>query len=350
MKILVFGEFYEESFADHISFSLEKMGFNIFKFSPYPEKILTKIFGDMKFTKFYYHMNDVLASSQKKFREKRLKRLMAYISSTRPELIITTYDYLWAEEVEKIKSSFNIRIVMWSPDSIASIAAGKAHFMNCDYDALFFKDPYIIKNLTNVLGLNAYYLPECFNPHKHISNSESIDSKYECDITTAGNLHSYRVAFFKQLIDKNYDIKIWGIESPSWMNLGGVAKYFQGEPVYNQSKADAFLGAKIVVNNLLLSEIEGVNVRTFEVAGIGGFQLVDWKKDISALFEVGKEIETFRGMGELKEKIDFYLKEPLLRKDIATSGKKRAYSDHTYEKRLNLLLKCLEGESNGYGS
>jgi len=350
MRILVFGEFYEESFADHISFSLEKMGFDVFRFSPYPEKILTKIFGDMKFTKFYYHMNDVLASTQKKFREKRLKRLIKYISSKKPELIIVTYDYLWAEEVEQIKNSFDIKIVMWSPDSIASIAAGKAHFMNCDYDALFFKDPYIIKNLTEILGLNAYYLPECFNPHKHTVNLESIDSKYECDITTAGNLHSYRVAFFKQLIEKNYDIKIWGFDAPAWMNLGGVSSYFQGEPVYNQNKAKAFLGAKIVVNNLLLSEIEGVNVRTFEVSGIGGFQLVDWKQDLSNLFSLGKEIETFKSMGELKEKIDFYLKEPQLREDIAKSGKKRANRDHTYEKRLDLLLQCLEGKSNGYGS
>ena len=88
-----------------------------------------------------------------------------------------------------IKNTFNLKIVIWSPDSIASIAAGKSHFFNAPYDALFFKDPYIIKNLSQILRLNAFYLPECFNPHKHVYDRKYDLSEYSCDITTAGNLH-----------------------------------------------------------------------------------------------------------------------------------------------------------------
>ena len=348
MKILVYGEFYEESFAEHIAFSLKKMNYEVLRFSHLPEKFGLKLFGDTSLTKFYYSNKDLLSSNLRIFRKKRFKKLLNNISDFKPDLIITTYDYLWAEEVEIIKITSNSKIVIWSPDSIASIAAGKSHFLNAPYDAFFFKDPYIIKNLRHMLKLNAFYLPECFNPHKHVYEEKHDVSKYSCDITTAGNLHSYRVAFFKQLLDKNYDIKIWGIDSPQWLSTGKVTDIFQGRPVYNQEKAAAFLGSKIVVNNLLLSEIEGVNVRTFEVAGIGGFQLVDWRIDIKDLFKLEDEIETFKTMDELKEKIDFYLSRPEERELIRNNAKKRAIKDHTYENRLSLLIDTVFNDEKGY--
>ena len=348
MKILVYGEFYEESFAEHISFSLEKMNYEVFKFPHLSEKVAVKLLGNTALTKFYYLNKDLLSSNLRIFRKKRLKNLLNHIRDSKPDLIITTYDYLWAEEVEVIKNTFNLKIVIWSPDSIASIAAGKSHFLNASYDALFFKDPYIIKNLSQILGLNAFYLPECFNPHKHVYDKKYNLSEYSCDITTAGNLHSYRVAFFKQLLDKNYDIKIWGIDSPHWLSAGKVAETFQGRSVYNHEKAAAFLGSKIVVNNLLLSEIEGVNVRTFEIAGIGGFQLVDWREGIKDLFELENEIDTFKTMDELKEKIDYYLPRPEERDLIRKNAKKRAIKDHTYETRLSLLIDTVFNGKKGY--
>ena len=348
MRILVYGEFYLESFAQHISENLDLMGHEVIEYSHEEGFSQKKAFKSNKLVKVLKRLKGELTSSVKSFRAIKNNNIYQFIKSKKPDLIIVCYDYLWAEEIEQIKRISKSKIVLWSPDSIATFAAGRSHFMNAPYDALFFKDPFIVKTFRNILDCKAYYLPECFNPHKHIYDSKFNTSNYACDITTAGNLHSYRVAFFKKLLEKNYDIKIWGFDAPAWLNSGKVKELFQGKPVYNQEKAAAFLGAKIVVNNLLLSEIEGVNVRTFEAAGIGAFQIVDWRPGLEDLFVPGEEIETFRNMNELKEKIDYYLKNETLRNNIADNGKKRAYEDHTYEKRLSLLIDTVFNQSQGY--
>ena len=140
------------------------------------------------------------------------------------------------------------------------------------------------------------------------------------------------------MVNEKYKITIWGYDAPNWLNSNDVRKFYQGRPVFNEEKAKVFLGSKIVLNNLLISEIEGVNVRTFEAAGIGAFQLVDHRSCLEDLFEVGEEIITFNGMNDLKEKIEFYISRPDLRYQIAEKAKIRALQDHTYEVRLKQML------------
>ena len=53
-------------------------------------------------------------------------------------------------------------------------------------------------------------------------------------------------------------------------------------------------------------------------------------------------------MNELQEKIDFYSKNETLRNDIVDKGKKRAYEEHTYEKRLSLLIDTVFNQSRGF--
>lgn len=348
MKILVYGEYYIESFAQHISENLKFMGHDVLEYSHSYGSAQFRLFKNNKLAKGLRRLKEDLNSSVKTLRSSHNKNFLKFLRNHKPDLIIVCYDYFWSEEIDQIKKSSKSKIVLWSPDSIATFAAGRSHFMNAEYDAFFFKDPFIVKNMNNLLGLEAYYLPECFNPHKHYLSADEDLTPYYCDLVTAGNLHSYRVAFFKQLISKGYDMKIWGIDSPSWLKKDKISDIYQGKPVYNQEKAAAFLGAKIVINNLLLSEIEGVNVRTFEAAGIGAFQLVDWRLGLEDLFLPGEEIETFKDMSELKEKIDFYLDHDLLREDIASKGKARALDEHTYEKRLNLLIDTVFGKAHGF--
>ncbi|MDP1614644.1 MAG: glycosyltransferase [Methylococcales bacterium] len=202
----------------------------------------------------------------------------------------------------------------------------------------------------DVLNTTNYYLPECFNPEKHWLSEETIghDSAYQCDVTTAASQHSWRVAFFKHLVD--YDVKLWGNPAPLWMPAGSVAQMYQGRPVHNHDKVKAFRGAKIVVNNLYYSEIGGVNVRCFEAAGAGAFQMVDWRPGLGQLFEDGKKLISFKNIADLKQKIDYWLPREAERRLIAEAGMRRAHAEHTYVLRLGLLLDTLTGIRHGFPS
>lgn len=345
MNILVIGKFYTEDFALHIAETLVGMGHTAQRFEPgFRSNRIGGLLGHR-----LDQMRGVIHSATNGLPAVRARRIRALWQAAEQgplDVVIVCHDFLWPNEVVELKRRTSAQVAMWFPDHMANF--GRGFFMNAPYDALFFKDPYIIHAAGDVLKSPAHYLPECFNPERHWLPAEAIghDTAYQCDITTAGNLHSWRVAFYKNLLD--HDVKLWGNPVPLWMGAGQVAGIYQGRGVYNHEKVRAFRGAKIVVNNLHYSEIWGVNVRTFEAASAGAFQMVDWRPGLSQLFEDGRELISFKGIADLKQKIDYWLPREPERRVIAEAGMRRAHADHTYALRLSLLLDTLSGTQRGY--
>jgi spore maturation protein CgeB len=345
MNILVIGKFYTEGFALHISETLTAMGHTVRRFEPgfKSARIGGRLGHRMDQVRGVIHSaTDSLPS----VRAQRMRALWHAAEKGSLDVVIVCHDFLWPDEVAELKRRTNAQVAMWFPDHFGTM--GRGYFMNAPYDGLFFKDPYIVYILGAVLSSPAYYLPECFNPEMHWLPKEAIgsDPSYQCDITTAGSQQSWRVAFLKHLTD--YNVKLWGNPAPLWMPTGPVAKMYQGWAVHNHEKVRAFRGAKIVVNNLYCGEVWGVNVRSFEAAGAGAFQMVDWRPGLSHLFEDGKELITFRSMADLKQKIDYWLPREAERRAIAEAGMRRAHAEHTYALRLSLLLDTLAGTRHGY--
>jgi spore maturation protein CgeB len=280
------------------------------------------------------------------FHAMRIKSLWQLAEEEPLDVVVVTHDFLLPAEVAELKRRTRALVAMWFPDSIANF--GRGFFMTAAYDALFFKDPYVVQILGHVLKGPLYHLPECFNPERHWLPEEAIgrDPAYQCDITTAGTQHSYRVAFFNHLVD--YNVKVWGNPAPLWMPTGPVNRMYQGRGVYNHDKVRAFRGAKIVVNNLLYSETWGLNARAFEAAGAGAFQMVDWKPGLSQLFEDGKELISFTDIADLRNRIGYWLPREAERRAVAEAGMRRAHAEHTYAQRLELLLDSLAGTQQGY--
>jgi spore maturation protein CgeB len=345
MNILVVGKFYTEGFALHISDTLATMGHAVRRFEPgLKTGWLSGRFGHR-----VNHIRGVVHSSTDGIpgiRARRMRALWQLSEEVPIDVVIVCHDFLWPDEVVELKLRTGARVAMWFPDALVNF--GRGFFMNAPYDALFFKDPFILHTLGDVLESPVYYLPECFNPAQHYLNDSELDGdpQYECDITTAGNLHSWRVACYKHLAD--YRVKLWGNPAPLWMKAGPVAAMQQGRGVYNKEKARAFRGAKIVVNNLHYGEVWGVNARCFEAAGAGAFQLVDQRPGLDHLFDVGNELITFTNMVELREKVDYWLPRENERRTVAEAGRRRAHAEHTYRHRLELLLATLAGHKRGF--
>lgn len=345
MNILVIGKFYTEGFALHIAETLVDMGHGVRRFEPG--------FGAGRIGgQFGHRLNQIhgvlysATDSVPAMRAHRMRRLWQVAEQGQLDLAIVCHDFLWPSEVAELKRRSGAQVAMWFPDAFVNF--GRGFFMNAPYDGLFFKDPFILSALGDVLKSPVHYLPECFNPKRHwVADAElHHDPVYECDITTAGNLHSWRVACYKHLSD--YHVKLWGNPAPLWMPTGPLAKMHQGRGVYNQEKARAFRGAKIVVNHLHYGEVWGVNVRCFEAAGAGAFQMVDWRPGLSNLFENGKELVTFRSSADLKQKINYWLPREEERNAIGQAGMLRAHAAHTYRHRLTVLLDTLAGRELGF--
>lgn len=347
MRIAIIGKFYPEAFGRHIADNLERMGHQVLRYAiGHNGSRFADLFGQVgtKAAAAIYTQSDQVPA----FRRRRFRRIISVLEAFSPlDLVVETHDFLWPEEIAAIKQRLGAAFAVWFPDSLANI--GRGWMLSAPVDAVFFKDPFIVRALDQALPGRCFYLPECQNPPEH-ERPDSLAAvelePYRCDIATAGNLHSYRYALFSQLVE--FDIRIWGSPPPFWLSATKTAAMYAGRPVYGQEKVKAFAGARIVLNNLLYSEVWGVNVRTFEVAAAGAFQLVDWRPGLAQLFEDGVELVSFRGIDDLKRKIRHYLLDADARQRIGEAALLRVRRDHTYEQRLHLMLDTLAGRDKGY--
>ena len=337
MQIIVIGHSAHDSMEWNIAQALQQMGHKV---SVFP--IFSKAFFSDQWMDKAAHLKNIIPNLEEFLYRDFLHKSI----ELKPDLIINTKSELPPRVVTLIKRGCAAKIAVWYPDHFVSF--GRQYVIGADYDALFFKDEYIVKFFREKLGRkNVFFLPEACNPdiHKPVSLSSEDRNRYGCDLTVASNMYYYRARMLEQFM--NYDLKIWGVSYPRWLD-SPIRRCYQFYYVTGEEKAKAFNAAKIVLNTMHYGEILGVNARTFEAAGCGGFQIADWKPNMALFFEPGKEIVTFQSLEELKEKVTYYLAHDSERAEIARNASKRAHKEHTYKARLTSLLSAVFEDGQGY--
>jgi spore maturation protein CgeB len=76
------------------------------------------------------------------------------------------------------------------------------------------------------------------------------------------------------------------------------------------------------------------NMRLFEATGVGTLLLTDEKVNLGEMFEIDKEVVSYRTPEECLEKIRYYLSHDRERETIARAGQQRTLKEHTYARRL----------------
>ncbi len=95
--------------------------------------------------------------------------------------------------------------------------------------------------------------------------------------------------------------------------------------------------------NITLPSIEtGIPMRVFDIMSVGGFCLTNYQEEIEELFTIGEEIEVFRSLDELKEKVGYYLSHESKRLQIAMNGYRKICEKHNYCERLQEMLKIVQ--------
>lgn len=240
--------------------------------------------------------------------------------------------------IRGLKRVTSARVAGWFQDHVVNF--GRHEFLLADYDGLFFKDRYIVERLRDYAGLkNIHYLPESCERsiHRPMPLTKEDIRRFGTDLMLYGSAYAYRARLLEGVLDR--EIKYYTFHPGRWLDHPLVSKW-QGFGVYFDDKVRAVLAAKIVLNTAHFGEVSSVNARTFEVAGIGGFQVVD-APGVAEFFEPGREVVTFRGPRELREVIDHYITRPEERSEIAKRAMFRAHRDHTYEQRLGELMRVV---------
>ena len=287
---------------------------------------------------------ETLAKDVPQLRARRFARILHDIARLNPTFVLASKDFLRPEEVAEVRRRTGAPVALWYPDTIANV--GRGDFLRAPYDAVFLKDPFMVRAYRDLALAPVHYLPEAFNPRHHRvpAGWTGPDPRYACDVTTAGNMHAIRAALFRHLAD--VDVKIWGTAMPVWLDEPSVRAAMQNHYVINEEKAVAFRSAKIVLNSQHPSELEGVNARTFEVCGIGAFQLTNARAGLGRYFEPGVEVAVFSGVEEMRSQVARYVVDGSSRRRISEAGWRRAHADHTFDARLLEMVSVLEGRAD----
>lgn len=114
---------------------------------------------------------------------------------------------------------------------------------------------------------------------------------------------------------------------------GGVSTHTEMPKVFYYSK--------INLNITMRSIQTGLSQRIWDILGCRGFLLSNYQSEIPEYFTIGKDLDCYETLSELKEKIAFYLTHEEKRKEISLHGYQTTVSHHTYIHRVYQILKTI---------
>lgn len=140
--------------------------------------------------------------------------------------------------------------------------------------------------------------------------------------------------FLKRKLGDNFELigDHWG----EYYGLDHTAR------IWDKAALHARIRGTPICLNLMKGGLEtGMNVRHFEIPSVGGFMLTYETAELGTCFAVGEECDVFRCEADLLDKIQFYLQNPVRRREIAKAGQERTLREHLYSHRIGRLVEIL---------
>jgi len=332
MKIALFGSKDFDSLEYHFSDSFRDLEHDVFHFD------ITDIV-PLKYKYFYWGTKLFPRLNTNIFRNAAKK-----IIANKPDLVVCTYRFIHPICIQIIKKELpNIPVIHINPDALTTFE--NQQIFASPYDFYFSKDPYIVDFMKLKMGLNTYYLPESFNPKVHkkpVIDRMELEDRTNIDVLTFGALYPYRINMIEKLIEAGINVTLFGVK-PRQFFKPKLEKYFKNEYITGERKSELLYGAKIVFNNFHYAEIESVNCKFFETAGVGAFQICDYRSTVDEYSIIPSAGFTYNTIDKAIEQIKYYLDKPMLRHEMAEKQYNHFLLHHTYKHRTKQLLETVFG-------
>lgn len=243
--------------------------------------------------------------------------------------------------LQKLRKA-GVRTAMWFVEDWQVFDYWQTYAPLYDVFAVIQKDPFQEK-LAAAGQPHAPYLPLAALPefHRPLALSAEEEREYGADIGFLGAGYPNRRLAFRPLAGRNF--KIWGSDwegesvlAPCIQRQGQRIGEEESVKIYNASRINLNLHSSLKTETLV-SHGDFVNPRTFELASMGAFQLVDRRRLLPELF-AEDELACFDSEAELYEKIDYFLSHPDERARYCRRARERVLAEHTYAQRMRRLL------------
>lgn len=203
---------------------------------------------------------------------------------------------------------------------------------------------------------NSVYLPCGVNYKKYKTSFENYvhgisiftnpDDINNLKIITDLIAHFGRIAIFSDEFEYLHSLEneLWEeIKNPEIKEL--YRKSYCGDVSNERDRAKAmstsFINVVPTSNNPC-----GVNFTVFEIMASSGFAICEENSEIRRLFDVGREIETYKYAKELIDKIEFYLAHPSFARTIADNARMAAVNNHSVQTRVRTICDIMKKKIN----
>jgi len=258
--------------------------------------------------------------------------LIAQIKNFQPDILyILDLNFLPPSFFKKIK-----KYVKMIVGQIASPLPPKSYLRN--YDLIITSFPHYVEKFRKI-GINSEYLKHAFEP-KVLRIIGFRKKKYRCTFVGGITFHHNKTDLLEELA-KRIDIDFFGYGKERLNKFSPIIPKHHG-PIWGKEMYKTLAESEITINRHIdAAENYANNLRLYEATGMGSMLITDMKDNLSEIFEIGKEIETYDSAEELIEKIKYYSKHDKEREAVANAGQKRTLQEHTYESRMKELLNIL---------
>ncbi len=295
---------------------------------------------------------DRLESLEASFLNVVSQAIMAKVETLEPDLVLALAQAPLSRNILARLRKEGIATAMWFVEDYRVFTYWRAFAPFYDFFAVIQKEPFL-SQLAEAGQPNAIYLPMAALPSFHAPTELSPAERrtFGSDVSFMGAGYPNRRVAFRALM--HLDFKIWGTEwegepmlSPFVQRGGQRISPDEALKIYEASKINLNLHSS-VQSRELVPRGDFVNPRTFELAAMGAFQLVD-KRDLMAELFGPDDLATFENMAELQEKIAWFLSRPEEREKVTRNGRKRVLSEHTYQHRMAALLDFIKQKRPGW--
>ena len=273
-------------------------------------------------------------------KEKKLANAHALraIQKFKPDLFLAVFGFDISADTLKFLRAQKISTACWwlndpfqFPRSLKNAALYDFYFTNAagsvaDYAAAGVK--------------NVHFLPTACVPALH--RSVPPLKKYSCDVCFAGDHSPLREELLLTLY-KDCDLKILGPWAKKIAKNSPLRAHLINGFFTPAQMVQMFASSKITINIHTWHGRwdHGTNPRVFEAAGCGIFQLVDHRRELPELFEMGREMISYEKISDVLPLVKKYLADDASRQKIAQAAQARAHSQHTYVNRMKEMLEVV---------
>ncbi|MDA8125884.1 MAG: glycosyltransferase [Deltaproteobacteria bacterium] len=293
------------------------------------------------FARFNHERRDWRRSVKREMNRDLLTRIGGWIEEERPDVLFT---YLSGELIDPETAqglrAFGIPMIHFSLNDkenfVGKIRGGLA-FGSRDicraFDLAWTSTADALRKYC-VEGVVPLYLPEGANPEIH--RPSTIDKTIA--VSFVGQCYGNRPAIIRRLGEAGIPVEAFGY---GWPN--GALSTEEMVRLYSQSRINLGFGG--VAGYDATYCLKG---RDFEIPMSGGLYLTEYHPELETVYDLGREIVTYRGFDDLAAKIRHLLDHPDEAEAIRQAGLQRARREHTWEMRFAkvfTLMNLLDDQS-----